>query len=325
MSYTPRTQPGFHNPAADAFLLTGRWAHLRALTLSTLWCTPHAGPTALAAFLAAHPALETLHLDISFGAGNDAAARGAPLKLAPGSLPRLRELRASRDVVVAVLTCPFSDPEVDEGVGAVRPLETIKGVRLGGPVRDRAFLDSLRAHGQTVRRLELAGWNDMEDVRRLVECVPRLTWLDLGRRTSTAMPGAAATGAAATSHATAKAAVAHVVPNPVRTLYPPRRGGLIGILLRRANGPRSSKSYRTSPPSTVCVSSTPSPPQVQVPTPSGSRSQTAAGRARTTRSRACSRGAARSCAVPITGRTARAGWWCSCVMRSGCGTKCGAR
>ena len=52
----------------------------------------------------------------------------------------------------------------------------------GSAARDRAFLENLRAGGDTVRRLELAGWNEMEDVRRLAECVPKLVWLDLGKR-----------------------------------------------------------------------------------------------------------------------------------------------
>lgn len=45
------------------------------------------------------------------------------------------------------------------------------------------FLRSLKMFGgQTVRRLDLLGWNEMEDVKRLLECVLRLAWLDLGKR-----------------------------------------------------------------------------------------------------------------------------------------------
>ncbi|KAI0747215.1 hypothetical protein C8Q80DRAFT_1271992 [Daedaleopsis nitida] len=170
ISYVPRHAPGFLHPVADDFLLCGRWASLRALTLSSLWCTPHAGLDAAAAFLATHPALEVLHLDVAFGAGAQDAA--VAFKFTPGCLPRLRELKASRELMGALLACP--DP---------RPLETIKGVRLSGSARDKVFLDLLRTHGaQGVKRLELAGWSEMEDVRRLAECVPRLVWLDLGKR-----------------------------------------------------------------------------------------------------------------------------------------------
>ena len=52
----------------------------------------------------------------------------------------------------------------------------------GSTARDRLFLENLKAGGDTVRRLELMGWNEMEDVRRLAECVPKLVWLDLGKR-----------------------------------------------------------------------------------------------------------------------------------------------
>ena len=42
-----------------------------------------------------------------------------------------------------------------------------------------------------MKRLELAGWNEMEDIRRLAECVPKLVWLDLGRRNGCAPGGGA--------------------------------------------------------------------------------------------------------------------------------------
>ena len=32
-----------------------------------------------------------------------------------------------------------------------------------------------------MRRVELAGWNDLDDIKRLVESVPRLTWLDVNK------------------------------------------------------------------------------------------------------------------------------------------------
>ncbi|KAH9930422.1 uncharacterized protein BXZ73DRAFT_90263 [Epithele typhae] len=208
ISHVSRNAPGFVPPVADDLLLCGRWAALRSLTLSALACSPGTGLDAAAAFLAAHPALEVLHLDIAFGqapananAGPDGGA-AARLKLPVGSLPRLKELKAPRDVAAAVLSCPLTcDPE-----GPTRPLETVKGVRLTGPARDRPFLDALRVHGQSVRRVELAGWNDLEDVRRLAECVPKLTWLDVGRRG----PAQAQTGAAGAS---VGVKAAHVVAN----------------------------------------------------------------------------------------------------------------
>ncbi|OJT08254.1 hypothetical protein TRAPUB_793 [Trametes pubescens] len=177
ISYVPRRAPGFFNPVADDLLLCGRWTRLRSLTLTSLWCTPDAGLDAAAAFLLAHVDLEVLHLDVAFGAGGQAGGGTlATFKFPNGCLPRLRELKASRDLASALLACPTGTEEA-------RPLETLKGVRLSGSLRDRLFSEYLGKYGaQTVRRLELAGWNDMEDVKRLAECVPRLNWLDLGKK-----------------------------------------------------------------------------------------------------------------------------------------------
>lgn len=90
----------------------------------------------------------------------------------PNSLPRLRELKAHRDVVSTLLTCPSDAP---------RPLEIIKGVRLT-PEANASFFINLRRFGINVKRVELASWSEMEDIRRLVDAAPRLTWLDLGRK-----------------------------------------------------------------------------------------------------------------------------------------------
>ncbi|KAI0765465.1 hypothetical protein C8Q74DRAFT_1288555 [Fomes fomentarius] len=181
ISYVARHSPGYFNPVADDFLLCGRWSALRSLTLTNLWCTPHAGLDAAASFLSAHSNLEVLHLDVSFGTGAIAAAVLSSFKFPPDCLPRLRELKASRDLASALLACP-----------GTRPLETLKGVRLSGSARDRVFLENLRTYGaQGIKRLELAGWNEMEDVRRLAECVPRLVWLDLGKRGGPVHAGAA--------------------------------------------------------------------------------------------------------------------------------------
>ncbi|KAI0674693.1 hypothetical protein C8Q78DRAFT_1067649 [Trametes maxima] len=183
ISYVPRRGPGFFNPVADDFLLCGRWSRLRSLTLTSLWCTPNAGLDAMSAFLLAHANLEVLHLDIAFGTGGHTGNSGAltAFKFPPNCLPRLKELKASRDFATALIGSP-----VDSAEG--RPLEVLKGVRLSGSPRDRVFLENLKLHaGQTVHRLELAGWNEMEDVRKLAECLPKLTWLDLGKKEGAAV------------------------------------------------------------------------------------------------------------------------------------------
>ncbi|KAI0360290.1 hypothetical protein OH77DRAFT_1418164 [Trametes cingulata] len=183
VSYVTRRSPGFSSPVADDFLLCGRWTHLRSLTLTNVWCAPGAGLDAAAAFLLAHVNLEVLHLDVAFGTGQAGGAALSTFKLPPGSLPCLKELKASRDFATALLSCSTGSP-------AGRPLDTLKGVRLTGSARDRIFLENLKIHaGQTLRHLELGGWHDMDDIRKLAECVPRLTWLDLGKKEGSASNG----------------------------------------------------------------------------------------------------------------------------------------
>ncbi|KAF5318502.1 hypothetical protein D9619_011032 [Psilocybe cf. subviscida] len=173
-------------PLADELLLYGRWTHLTTLTLVNLRC---ASPVAPSSFLSVHMALEVLHLVINI----QTAAGVRPLQLAPGALPRLREIKASKEVINAVLECPV---DVDETL-ATRPLEVVKGFKLAGSynsnqnpantagsrtVPDSIFLENLKIHSATLRRVELAGWHDMEDVRRLAGAAPHLQHLDVGRR-----------------------------------------------------------------------------------------------------------------------------------------------
>ncbi|OCB85043.1 hypothetical protein A7U60_g8000 [Sanghuangporus baumii] len=160
-----KSQAGFGSPRADNFFLCGRWPSLRTLNLTHLSCSLD-GFDAASAFFAAHPNVEVLHLDI----GPRTNLRG--LVLAPGSLPRLRELKSSKEFACLIISCPSEN----------RPLETIKGVRMTGPQRDAAFLEALRR--SDIRRIDLAGYGEFEDIRRLVDCAPKLTWLDIGKKTS---------------------------------------------------------------------------------------------------------------------------------------------
>ncbi|KAJ7503195.1 hypothetical protein B0H11DRAFT_1711786 [Mycena galericulata] len=161
-------------PSADELLLYSRFPRLTSLALTNLRC---AIPGAPATFLSTHTHLTHLRLDLG------ASAR---LELPPNALPHLRELHCNRDVATAVLSCPADAP---------RPIETLKGVRLAGPAApctsasapaDQLFLASLRRYGAGVRRIELAGWNEMEDIRRLAEAAPNLVWLDIGKKGATA-------------------------------------------------------------------------------------------------------------------------------------------
>ena len=159
-------------PSGDELLMYSRWINLTSVVLTNLRC----GSTApLAAFLWAHRALEVLHLDINVGAAGFRA-----IELPDDSLPNLREIKAPKDMVNAVITCPSTHP---------RPLETIKGFKLAGggnntsshrAVSDGIFLGNLRR--VPVRRIEMIGWHDMDDIKRLVAAIPGVTHLDIGKR-----------------------------------------------------------------------------------------------------------------------------------------------
>ncbi|KAF8917912.1 hypothetical protein CPB85DRAFT_1214527 [Mucidula mucida] len=174
ISYT-RPQPSA--PAqvpADELFLYGRWQHLNSLTLTNLRCLPGGGLDAASAFLLAHNSLEILHLDIT---GMTSSTR---LTLGSNALPRLRELKANKDIIADILQSPTDEP---------RPLEILKGIRLSGSqAGDQAFMTSLKLFAPDVKRIELSGWHDMEDIRRLVEAAPRLVWLDTGKKL-TGAPG----------------------------------------------------------------------------------------------------------------------------------------
>lgn len=159
---------GFAHPRADDLFLCGRWANLRTLTLTNLACSAE-GFGAVSAFLLVHANIEFLHLDLGrFGAQQ--------LILPPNTLPRLRELRCNKELAIAVLTCPTE---------TTRPLETLKGIRLTGQAWDAHLFAALRMNGNALKRIELAGYSEFEDIRRLAECVPKASWLDIGKKANT--------------------------------------------------------------------------------------------------------------------------------------------
>ncbi|KZS97422.1 hypothetical protein SISNIDRAFT_406175, partial [Sistotremastrum niveocremeum HHB9708] len=158
---------GASKPQADEFLASGRWPALRSLTLRSFWCSTH-GLDAAASFLADHVNLEVLHLDVG------RSLNTAAFTLPPNSLPRLKELRSSKEVALSILSCPCD---------VKRPVETIKGVNIAGAAWDPKFGEALKKHD--IRRLELLRINDIDDLRRLVDYVPKLTWLDVGQRANT--------------------------------------------------------------------------------------------------------------------------------------------
>ncbi|KAF7297866.1 hypothetical protein HMN09_01007400 [Mycena chlorophos] len=165
----PRNTPASH-PVGDELLLYSRFPRLTSLALTNIRCNIADAPTA---FLSAHTHLTSLRLDLG---------SSYRLELPPNALPALKELHCNRDVATTILSCPSDAP---------RPIETLKGMRLAGPggaAADAGFLDSLRAFGSNVRRIELSGWSEMDDVKRLAEAAPRLVWLDMGKRAQRGPP-----------------------------------------------------------------------------------------------------------------------------------------
>ena len=79
--------------------------------------------------------------------------------LPDGALPRLRELKASKEFAARVMACPLPNDDNSEGV---RPLEILTGIRLVGPGYD-ALLEGLRRH--PIQKIELTGYGEFEDVR----------------------------------------------------------------------------------------------------------------------------------------------------------------
>ncbi|GJJ10677.1 hypothetical protein Clacol_004904 [Clathrus columnatus] len=153
-------------PRADDFFTLGRWPNLRTLSLQNLWCSTQNGFEAATNFLAAHSSLEYLQFELG----------RIQLDLPANSLPKLRELTCSRDVAVCILSCPRDNE-------TIRPLESIKGLKLGGG-RDEALLRNITKYATSVKRIELAAYNEVEDVKKLAESAPKLSWLDVGKKSS---------------------------------------------------------------------------------------------------------------------------------------------
>jgi len=152
-------------PRADEFLQQGRWPNLRSLSLQNLWCSTHVGFEAAANFLAAHSLLEVLCFDLG----------RVQLDLPEGTLPHLKELVCSREVAVAILSCPLQG-------GGKRPLETLKGFKLGGN-KDDALIQHIKGYNG-LKKVEVSTFVEIDDIRKLAEAAPTITWLDVGRKAS---------------------------------------------------------------------------------------------------------------------------------------------
>lgn len=184
-------------PIANDLFVGASLSHLTSLTLSNLSCfsttviefdvATQVNP--LVTFLCEHSNLEKLKI---LNVGPSSQFRRLR-NLRRNMLPKLRELHANRDIVSMVLRA-----ECDER----RPLETITGFKLvGAPVSasdilaereagaenpntnvNLEFYKNLKKVGGSVKRIELEGWNDLDDIKMLAWSVPGLVWLDVGRR-----------------------------------------------------------------------------------------------------------------------------------------------
>jgi hypothetical protein len=135
---------------------------------------------------------------LNLGSGTLGGVLGWKIDLVDGSLPALRELSASAEFVGTLLSCPCAasgSTSTSSATFSSRPLEAIRGPVLTTSIAASAhtpyasikastyFLTSLKAYGGSVKRIELSGWGDVDDIRRLAECSsPSLSWLDVGKR-----------------------------------------------------------------------------------------------------------------------------------------------
>ncbi|KAG2002208.1 hypothetical protein CC2G_004419 [Coprinopsis cinerea AmutBmut pab1-1] len=182
------TPSGFlFHPKIDHLFNVGdgmHWNHLTKLRLGGIWST---NQTAISQFLSSHPTIEVLNLIDLRGLTR--------IDLPINSLPRLREVEASREVINCILDSPCFASSTDsclDGFGeeVLRPLEVVKGFNLSGSHHvassnrspDQLLLSNLKRHSSTIKRVELGGWHDMDDLRKLAKSVPGITYLDLGKR-----------------------------------------------------------------------------------------------------------------------------------------------
>jgi uncharacterized protein YifN (PemK superfamily) len=80
-------------------------------------------------------------------------------------------MTVNKELARAIMVAPLTNDNK-------RSIEVIKGVGLSGLPHDQLFFDALKMY--EIKRVELDRFNDIDDIRHLVECVPHLIWLDVG-------------------------------------------------------------------------------------------------------------------------------------------------
>lgn len=76
---------------------------------------------------------------------------------------------------MAILSCPLQG-------GEKRPLETLKGFKLGGN-KDDALIQHIKGYNG-LKKVEVSTFVEIDDIRKLAEAAPTITWLDVGRKAS---------------------------------------------------------------------------------------------------------------------------------------------
>ncbi|KAJ3564163.1 hypothetical protein NP233_g8472 [Leucocoprinus birnbaumii] len=213
------------SPIANEFLTYGRWSSLTSLTLTNLSCFTTTSTVTI-------PPLRVNQRFHITDMSPAAHFRRLRTPLPPNTLPKLRALHAGKDIINMILRSPCNPP---------RPLEVLRGFKLAGVSsfvttltekcsgtltgdgRANAKIElyrNLERVGQTLKRIELDGWGDLDDVKMLAHCVPKLTWLDIGRRLRPAngsgasinsTPGPLSTGGSASWRGQAQAPVTNMV------------------------------------------------------------------------------------------------------------------
>ena len=123
-----------------------------------------------------HKNIEILQLDGIYSLYN--------IVLPDGSLPRLRELStSSEDFAIAIMSCPCppgsdSSPSLETSPPP-RPLEILRGIGITGAA-DQELFNNMRLYA--IKRLELVGYSEFDDLKRLIPCVPSIVWLDVGKK-----------------------------------------------------------------------------------------------------------------------------------------------
>jgi len=156
-------------PPFNEILCAAHWNSLRRLQLEEICCDM--APSV--AFLEAHPTIEELSIDRSFGVDEvDFGDDEKPIVIDTPVLPNLRRLRAPNGWIVAILK---SHPD------RIPPVEDLRGLHMPTDDQRQTILDLLKRMPD-LRRIALHESSIVQDLHALSLAVPQLTWIELHPR-----------------------------------------------------------------------------------------------------------------------------------------------